>query len=417
MVDISPIRALFPSREKAPELVSHPYDVMDRDEARQMASGKQASYLRIIRSDLEFENDVDPYSEPIYKRAAANLENFIKQNWLIRETNPCYYIYRLNSGNIQQTGLVAGSSILDYEKDKIKKHEYTRPEKEKDRTTHIDQLGANTGPVFLLYQNAANQKISQLLDQFADNEKPLYDLTFDDDVRHRIYRIEPGPDQDNITKLFSTLEATYIADGHHRAASACVNGKKRLDTRGSSDGSAAWKYFLTVIFPDNQLEILPYNRVVEDLNGLSIDDFLDRIKNHFSIKDGKQKIEGPYDINMYLDGKWYALQALPESYEGKNETDRLAVSVLQDMILAPVLNIEDPRTSDGIQFIGGVRGDQELEKLVNSNKFAVAFSMPPVATSDLISIADAGHIMPPKSTWFEPKLRSGFITHVLDDDV
>ncbi|MCB1325994.1 MAG: DUF1015 domain-containing protein [Spirochaetales bacterium] len=412
MVQISAFRGLRPDPAIAAELVSVPYDVVDREEARAMAAERAACFLRIVRSDLEFPDEQDAYANLIYERARENLEKFRKNGWLLREESESLYVYRLNMGSHQQTGLVAGSAIEDYRTDKIKKHEFTRPDKEKDRTRHIDVLGANTGPVFLLYNSASDPKIAATLDGFADASTPLYDLSFDDGVRHRLYRIAPDrPEFTQLLAAFQALPATYIADGHHRAASAFTNGQKRI-ADGRGDGPH--QFFLSVIFPDNQLRILPYNRVVQDLNGLSVDGFLAKVRDRFDLSSGA-RAPGARSWNMYLDGQWYHMQARDSMYANADEIGALAVSVLQKELLQPTLAIEDPRTSERIAFVGGIRGDKELERLVNSGRFAVAFSMPPVTPQELTRVADAGKVMPPKSTWFEPKLRSGFVVHLLDE--
>ncbi|MCB1308186.1 MAG: DUF1015 domain-containing protein [Leptospiraceae bacterium] len=412
MVNIAAFRALRPAENVAARLVSVPYDVIERDEARQMAADNPVSYLRIIRSDLEFADSQDPYAPAVYEKAAANLRAFEDQGWLVREPEPCLYIYRLNWRDQVQTGLVAGSSVRDYENDVIKKHEFTRPEKERDRTVHIDTLGANTGPVFLLYRSSENPDIARSMNSFADQNDPLYDLSFEDGVRHRVYRVPAGELQNQLLRSFSALRATYIADGHHRAASAVSNGKKRRAQ--ISDDQAAFNYFLSVIFPDEELSILPYNRVVRDLNGRTPAGLLENIKSRFTLQPGKLDDPGNFDCNMFLDGQWYHLHAPENLYDSSDEIGSLAVSIIQKHILQPELAIDDPRTSDRIAFVGGIKGDAELERLVNSGKFAVAFSMPPVQPEQLVRVADAGKVMPPKSTWFEPKLRSGFFVHLLD---
>lgn len=426
MVSIRAFRAVRPDPAQANQIVSVPYDVLDREEARTMAEGNPVSFLRVVRSDLEFPDDVSPYDDQIYARAKENLEKFIAQGSLVRESEDCLYIYRLNRGDHQQTGLVAISAIDDYLNDVIKKHEFTRPEKEKDRTTHIDRLGANTGPVFLLYRSAEQAEIARIMDSHADATEPMYDVSFDDGVRHRVYPLVPGALQTQLLELFAKLKATYIADGHHRAASANSIGRNRREgTTGTAAGAAGageelFNFFLTVIFPDDQMAILPYNRAVKNLNGLSPEDFLKKVETKYSIRAGKQENPGVHELNMYLTdgeggGTWHALSAAESTYRGADEINSLDVSVLQNEVLSPLLGIGDPRTSDRIIFVGGIRGDEELERLVNGGKFAVAFAMPPVTTGQLLDVADAGKVMPPKSTWFEPKLRSGFLVHRFDD--
>ncbi len=417
MVSIRAFRAVRPDPQQAERIVSVPYDVLDREEARAMAGDNPVSFLRVVRSDLEFPDSVNPYDDSIYARAKENLENFIADGSMVREAEDSLYIYRLNRGDHQQTGLVTVSAIDDYYNDVIKKHEFTRPEKEKDRTTHIDTLGANTGPVFLLYRSAEQAEIAKIMDAHADSNEPLYDVSFDDGVRHRVYPVGPGELQAKLLDLFAKLKATYIADGHHRAASANSIGRKRREAAGAGvTGEELFNFFLTVIFPDDQMAILPYNRAVKDLNGLSSADFLKQIEKNFSLEKGKHASPDVHELNMYLTngqggGEWYALRATESTYAGADEINSLDVSVLQNHLLTPTLDIADPRTSDRIVFVGGIRGDEELERLVNGGKFAVAFAMPPVTTGQLLDVADAGKVMPPKSTWFEPKLRSGFLVH------
>ncbi|MCB1175427.1 MAG: DUF1015 domain-containing protein [Leptospiraceae bacterium] len=414
MVQIKPMRALRPNPDLVQKIVSLPYDVMDQEEARQMAAGNPHSFLRIIRSDLEFEDDQDPYAAAVYARAKTNLEEFRQSGWLVRDEEPCFYVYRLNSGPIQQTGLVAASSIFDYQNDVIKKHEFTRPEKEQDRTTHIDVLGANTGPVFLMYKHQEQTGLADSMNRIADDETPVYDVSFEDGVRHRLYRVGPGAVQARLQSGFTALQATYIADGHHRAASAFKNGLKRSTERGGA-ASADWNHFLTVIFPDAELAILPYNRAVQDLNGHSAAELMAKIEVDFECQPGKAPITDAFSLNLFIGSEWFHLKAQTHTWQGKSAKDQLAVSILQNQVLAPLLDIQDPRTSDRIKFVGGIRGDVELERLVQSGQFAAAFSMPPVTAAQIIAIADAGDTMPPKSTWFEPKLRSGFVTHLLDE--
>ncbi len=414
MVQIRTFRALRPAPEIAANLVSLPYDVMDREEARAMAQGEPYKFLRITRSDLEFPDSVDQYDDSIYARAGENLRKFVAEGKLLRESDERLYIYRLNRGAHQQTGLVALSSIEDYLEDRIKKHELTRKDKERDRTVHIDRTGANTGPVFLLYNSAHAAGLAALMDGYADRETPLYDCTFDDGVRHRVYSVGPGDLQSQLLAAYRALPATYIADGHHRAASAVSVGKQRRERAGAHTGDELFNYFLSVTFPDNQLAILPYNRAVRDLNGRSEAQFLAEIEEKFSLRPGKSEALKLDEANLFLNGTWRTLQARPGTFDAHDPIESLMVSVLQSNLLAPTLGVSDPRTSDRIQFVGGIRGDAELEKLVNSGKHQVAFALPPVSTAQLISVSDAGKIMPPKSTWFEPKLRSGFLVHLID---
>ncbi|MBX7058805.1 MAG: DUF1015 family protein [Leptospirales bacterium] len=414
MPELRAFRALRPQPEYADQIVSVPYDVVDREEARAMAKGAPWRFLRITRSDLEFPDSVDAYSDQVYARAVENLEKFQQAGKLLRETSDHVYIYRLNQGSRQQTGLVALSSIEDYRSDRIKKHELTRAEKERDRTVHIDRTGANTGPVFLLYNNSQAPRLAQLMDAHADTTQPLYDVSFDDGVRHRIWPVGPGAEQSELLALYHSLPAAYIADGHHRAASAVSVGGARRKSAAQVSGKELFNYFLTVSFPDDQLSILPYNRAVVDLNGHSGERLLQLAAERFEVLPATAAPPAANECRMLLEGQWRTLRARAGSYDDNDPIASLMVSILQANLLGPVLGIEDPRTSDRISFIGGIRGEAELERLLASGKFQLAFSMPPVSTAQLIAVSDAGKIMPPKSTWFEPKLRSGFLVHLID---
>ncbi len=402
MVSITPFRALRPRAESAAEIASVPYDVVDRDEATLAARDRSYCLLRITRSEIELPG-TDPYAEKVYNHARENLKRWIAQGALFREELPSLYVYRLQNGAHVQLGLAARFSTEDYAAGRIKKHELTRKDKEDDRTRHIDTTGAQTGPVLLFHKDKASTRIREILHEAAGSNPPLYDVTAQDAVRHTIFRITEKRTEAELVELFSALDAVYIADGHHRAASAARVAEKR----GQSSG------MLAVCFPDTELKILSYNRAISDLNGLVPDEFRGKVQASFEIREKK----GPPargEFGLFLDGRWVLLRAKPALTAGADEIMRLDVSILQTHLLAPVLDIDDPRTSPRIQFVGGIRGEPELEKLVQSGKFAVSFSLHPVSTDELIAVADADRIMPPKSTWFEPKLRDGFLINLLD---
>ena len=410
MIQFNPFRALRPEPKEAAGIVSPPYDVVDTKEARVLAQGKPNSFLRVVRSEIELPEDADPYGDAVYKKALENLERMIGQGLFLKDQEECYYIYRIISGSHRQTGLVGLASVDDYLNNKIKKHELTVKAKEDDRTNHIDRVNANTGPVFLTYRNAAVPGIAEFMDMTADNSTPLYDVAVENGDRHMLYRINNAEEKKRLHAHFASLDALYIADGHHRAASAARVGVLRRE-RGAAGKSH--NSFMAVSFPDEQLRILPYNRVVRDLNGLSPEQFLERLGVFFEIREGLSALR-MHEMNLYLSGKWMHMKVKPSVYEDADEIHALDVSVLQDHVLGPMLDITDPRTSKRIAFVGGIRGDEELIRLVKSGDFAAACSMFPTTVGQLIRIADAGKIMPPKSTWFEPKLKSGFLVHRLD---
>ena len=398
MVQISPFLAIRPAPEHAEKIISVPYDVVNTEEARQIADGNSLSFLHVVRSEIDFPAGTDPYSDKIYDRARDNLAELLKAGKLFRDTEDCFYIYRLNQGEHQQTGLVARTHADDYEQGRIKKHELTREVKERDRTRHVDHLNANTGPVLLTFRSRSIKEITEILNNQADSSEPIYDVQREAGVRHRIYRMPAGEQSERLQFFFSRLDALYIADGHHRAASAASVCRSRREKNGNQHtGKEAFNWFLSVSFPDEQLLILPYNRAIKDLNNLTAASFREKVSREFEISPGKAELH-LHELNMYISGQWYHLKARSRHYEGMDETGSLDVSILQEAILSPFLGINDPRSSDRIQFVGGIRGDEELERLVDSGEFAVAFSLFPVSTEQLLSIADAGKIMPPKST-------------------
>ncbi len=411
MVTISPFKALRPEAQHAKNVASRPYDVLSSKEAKIEAQGNPYSFLHITKSEIDLPEDVDIHSQKVYDTAKENLDAFISRNVLFRESKPCYYIYQLVMNGAGQTGLVCGSSVDDYENDLIKKHEYTRPEKENDRINHIKTTGAQTGNVFLAYKNV--DAIDALISKWIKDKNPVYDLKADDAVQHTIWIINDSDVINSITELFRTqVPFTYIADGHHRAASAA----KVRQALGKKAPAGA-NIFLTTLFPANQLKIMDYNRVVKDLNGLSADEFLKRLEEKFTVAKATGIVTPLqlHEFGLYLgNGNWYRLTAKEGAYNN-DPIGILDVSILQENVLDPLLGIKDQRTDKRIDFVGGIRGLGELEKRVDSGEMALAFSLYPVSIQQLFDIADSGNVMPPKSTWFEPKLRDGLLTHLIND--
>ena len=408
MATIIPFRALRPTPQLASRVASRPYDVLNSHEAREEAADNPDSFLHITKSEIDLPLNVDTHSQEVYDKAKENLQSFIEKGVLVQDDKAAYYIYQLIMNGRSQTGLVCGSSIDDYDKDIIRKHEFTRPEKEADRINHMKTIRAQTGNVFLAYRNVA--EIDALIDKWKNTHDPLYHFVADDGITHTIWAVDGDEAIHTITTLFaSKVPFTYIADGHHRAASA-AKVRKALGERASEESN----YFLTTLFPSAELSILDYNRLVHDLNGASVEEFLDKLQKDFFV--GKvDKAFSPgqlHEFGMYLEGNWYQLVAK----EGTYTTDPIGVldvTILQKNVLDKLLAIKDPRTDKRIDFAGGIRGLGELEKRVNSGEMKVAFSLYPVSIQQLFDIADSGNVMPPKSTWFEPKLRDGLLTHLI----
>ncbi len=400
---IHPFQGLVPTPAHAPQVACVPYDVVNTAEAAALAVGNPHSLLHVDRAEIDLPAGTDVYSDGVYQRAQANFVALQKSGVLVRETEPCLYVYQQQMGNHVQRGLVAGCHVDDYDRELIKKHEKTRKDKEDDRTKLIDTLSADTGPVFLTYRDDA--AVSALVNT-KTKEKPLHDFTAPDGIRHTVWRIAGGAEW---VQAFDAVPVTYIADGHHRAASAARVARMRRERNAQHTGNENYNWFLCVLFPASELKILPYNRIVVDLNGLSAVDFLVKVKALFGAHENAAPAPTAVgQVSMYLGRKWYGLQMPVEP--NADPVSRLDVSVLQDRLLAPVLGIADVRTSKRIDFVGGIRGPGELVKRVDAEG-GVAFSMFPVTLSQLMDIADAGQIMPPKSTWFEPKLRSGLVIH------
>ena len=409
MAIVKPFKALRPHAQLAKQVASRPYDVLNSTEAKIEAQGNPNSFLHITKSEIDLPESVDIHSQQVYEQAKANLEAFIKRDVLFRENRECYYIYRLVMDGRSQTGLVCVSSINDYENDIIRKHEFTRPEKEQDRINHIKTSGAQTGNVFLAYRH--NEKVDALIAEWQETKSPVYDFVADDAIQHTIWIVNDTTTCETISGLFeSEIPYTYIADGHHRAASA-AKVRKAIENKTGNGAD----FFLTTLFPSNQLYIMEYNRVVKDLNGLDAAQFLAALKEKFTIElvgAAAYKPSHLHTFGLYLNGSWYKLTALPGTFI-EDPIGVLDVTILQNNVLDPILGIHDPRTDKRIDFVGGIRGLQELEKRVNSGEMAAAFSLYPVTIEQLFDIADSGNVMPPKSTWFEPKLRDGLLTHLI----
>ena len=409
MITITPFKALRPEVQLSKSVASKPYDVLNSSEAKIEAQGNPSSFLHITKSEIDLPENTDPHAQKVYDKARENLQAFISRNILFRENKPCYYIYRLIMNGKSQTGLVCGSSVDDYENDLIKKHEFTRPEKELDRINHIKTTGAQTGNVFLAYRNIA--EVDALINKWTTEKNPQYDFIADDKIQHSLWIVNEDTAIKNITQLFWNLApCTYIADGHHRAASA-AKVRAALGKKATANAD----YFLTTLFPSDQLRIMDYNRVLKDLNGLNENGFLKKLEEKFDIekKEKAYRPEGLHQFGLYLNKRWYKLTAKPGTFND-DPISILDISILLENVLDPILGIKDQRTDKRIDFIGGIRGLEELEKRVNSGEMAIAISLYPVSMEQLFDIADSGKTMPPKSTWFEPKLRDGLLTHLID---
>jgi len=406
MAHINPFNALRPQPAVAKQVASRPYDVLNSEEARVEAENNPLSFLYVTKSEIDLPPGFDIHSSTVYEKAKENLQQLIANDILFKEKKPCYYIYQLIMNGRSQTGLVCVSSVQDYFDDVIKKHEYTRPEKEKDRIDHMQTIQAQTGNVFLAYRDVA--EVNKIINDWKATHKPVYDFLADDAIKHSIWIVDTTATVNAITELFNTkVPATYIADGHHRAASAAKVSKALSD-------SEAAKYFLTTIFPASELAILDYNRLVKDLDGYTAEKFISRLQDDFFITLSTEAVKPAHlhEFGMYLEKQWYILT----SRKGTYTTDPIGVldvTILSNNILSKLLDIKDQRTDKRIDFVGGIRGLKELEKRVDSGEMKVAFSLYPVTIEQLFDIADSGNVMPPKSTWFEPKLRDGLLTHLI----
>lgn len=411
MATVRPFICVRPATDKAERIAALPYDVYNREEACQVVKGNPLSFLNIDRAETQFDSSVDTYDERVYAKAKELLEKMKEEGSFITDNDRCYYIYELTMDGRKQTGLVACSSIDDYAKGVIKKHENTRADKEVDRINHVDKCNAQTGPIFLAYR--ANTVINGVIAE-VKKEAPVYNFVSDDGIRHAVWKIGRTEDIDTIESEFNKISQIYIADGHHRAASAVKVGMKRREEHPNYDGTEEFNFFLSVLFPDEELMIMPYNRVVKDLNGNTKEEYLDKVSKVYDVKCVGKDAYAPAEkckVGMYLDGQWYELTAKDE-IKSDDPVEGLDVSVLQNHLLAPILGIGDPRVDKRVDFIGGIRGLGELERRCMED-MTVAFSMYPTSIQELFDVADAGLLMPPKSTWFEPKLRSGLFIHEL----
>lgn len=413
MVRIKPFRGIRPPAEYAAEVASRPYDVLNSQEAQKEATEK--SLLHIIKPEIDFAPIADEHSDEVYARAVENFQTWRKKGWLVQDDTEKYYVYAQTMDGRTQYGLVAACHFDDYLQGKIKKHELTRPDKEEDRMVHVRIQNANVEPVFFSYP--ANREMDQIIDGIVTTHEPVYDFVAADGFGHRFWVIDDEAIQKRITEIFADIPALYVADGHHRTAAAARVGQEKMSQNPDHTGNEEYCFFLAVIFPDNQLKIIDYNRLVKDLNGLTPKQLLDALTEHFEVKKCGAEIYHPdrlHNFAMYLDGAWYSLTAKPGTYDDNDPIGVLDVTILSNLVLDKLLGIKDLRTDKRIDFVGGIRGLGELQRRVDSGEMQVAFALYPVSMKQLIDIADSGNIMPPKTTWFEPKLRSGLVIHSLD---
>ena len=416
MAIVKPFRGLRPTREIAKDLACLPYDVMSTDEAAEMAREKECSLLHITRAEIDLPRGIDVHSEEVYKKSAGNFALWQERGWLKQDEEATYYIYAQTMAGRTQYGIVGCASVDDYMTGKIKKHELTRPDKEQDRMVHIRTNNANIEPVFLTYPRV--KELDEIVKKIVKKEKPEYDFISEDGFGHHFWVVRNTLTINLIQRIFEEkVPFTYVADGHHRTAAAALVGKEKQENNPKHEGNEEYNYFLAVHFPADQLRIIDYNRTIKDLNGLSNKEFLEKLEKGFKVRKKGAKIFKPkrlHNFSMYLDGTWYSLTARKGTYNDNDPIGILDVTILTNQVLAPILDIQDLRRSKRIDFIGGIRGLEELKKRVDGGEMKVAFALYPVSMKQLITIADSGNIMPPKSTWFEPKLRSGLVIHLLD---
>ena len=411
MAKIKPFKGYRPLPDMAGTITSPPYDVMTSDEARDMVRDNPCSFLRVIKPEIDFTHDNNPKDYPLHEHASKNLQKFISDGKLIQDKKPCFYIYQIKMGNHMQTGIMGAVSIEEYNQGLIKKHEFTRPNKENDRTRHIEITNANTGPVFLTYRN-----YGQFQNNILEIKKQSPDVSFtaDDETSHVLWKVDSVDQLNLLMKYFQSISVLYIADGHHRAAAAARVQKIRQDTNHDHTGDEPYNFFLSVIFPHDEMQILDYNRIVKDLNELTVDQLLESIKSNFFLITKPSTItpDSPHAYSMFLNKNWYRLEA-KDHIKSNDPVEGLDASILQNHLLNPILGIDDPRTNKRIDFVGGIRGLKELERRCKLDA-AIAFALNPVSIEELLAVADADKVMPPKSTWFEPKLRSGMVVRLLD---
>ena len=412
MSDVRPFRGIRPRPDTVQDVASPPYDVMNADEARDMAAGNPHSFLHVVRAEIDFDAGTDAHGEEIYAKSRENLDGLIDSGVLVRDDRPCFYIYRLVMGDHTQTGIMLGASAVEYEEGLVKKHEFTRPDKEDDRARHVEVLNANTGPVMLTYK--ANETVDTFVQAFCKRFDPVYDFTANDGIRHTMWVVFTSDYVSRLQEAFGSVDALYIADGHHRSAAGWRVHQRRKAANAEHTGEEPYSYFLSVAFPHDQLQILGYYRAVKDLNGMEPGELLAKVAEKFEVvKDAPALPSGQRLFSMYLDGSWYGLKAKTGTFPENDPVYSLDVSILQENLLKPLLGIEDPRIDKRVDFIGGIRGTAELERRCKLD-MKVAFALHPTSVDQLIAIADGGQVMPPKSTWFEPKLRSGMVTRSLD---
>ena len=412
MANIRPFKAIRPAKEYADKIAALPYDVYSREEAKEAVKGKDDTFLRIDRAETNFDYDIDLYSDKVYAKANELLQEMIKDGRFIKDNKPYYYVYELTMDGRVQTGIVAASSVDDYVNEVIKKHENTRAEKEADRINHVNICSAQTGPIFLAYRD--REAIDEVVRRVKKGDA-VYDFVADDGVRHRVFIIDDEDDIATIQGEFNKTDSIYIADGHHRAASAVKVSMMRREARPDYSGEEEFNYFLSVLFPDSELMIMDYNRVLKDMNSHTPSELFDKMEECFSLlKEGESEIKPSKkgEVSMFIDGKWY-LYDIKDEYRSDDPVEGLDVSLLQKLILEPFFDIKDPKTDDRIDFVGGIRGLKELERRCSVDA-KVAYAMYPTDISELFAVADAGRLMPPKSTWFEPKLRSGLFIHEIE---
>jgi uncharacterized protein (DUF1015 family) len=415
MAILKAFKGLRPPKEIARDLASRPYDVLNSEEARKEAYGNKYSLLHIIKPEIDLPEDIDLYAPEVYKKAKENFELFQKNGWLVPDDDEYLYIYAQTMNNKTQYGLVGCAAVEDYMNNRIKKHELTRKAKEEDRMKHVRITNANMEPVFFTYP--AVPKIDSIVADWVKNHEPIYDFIAVDGFGHHFWVVDDKKTIELLINLFADLPVTYVADGHHRTAAASLVGNEKRMNNPNHKGDEEYNYFLAVHFPDNQLTIIDYNRVVTDLNGMTKQEFINNLKVHFDIVEKGENIYKPdrlHTFGMYIDKKWYSLTAKPGTYNDSDPIGVLDVTILSNLVFNQMLNIKDLRTSERIDFVGGIRGLEELERRVDSGEMAAAFALYPVSMQQLINIADTDNIMPPKTTWFEPKLRSGLVVHLLD---
>jgi len=410
---IVPFRAIRPQKRFVEEVASYPYDIVSLKEARRTVKGNPRSFLHVVRSEVDLPSGVDAHDDMVYKTAKENLDRLLNEGILFQESQPCFYIYRQKAGEHEQYGIVVGVSIYEYESGHIKKHELTMANKKADRTKHIDVVNAHTGPVLLIYK--AGDSIDRMVEKII-NARPDCDFIADDGISHTVWVVDDKKDIEELKDEFLKVDSLYIADGHHRVASAAAVAGIRRGKNPNHKGDEEYNNMMVVLFPHNQLKIMDYNRVIKDLNGLNEKEFLSKVGEKFLVVDnfGGRPPGRLHEFGMYLGGRWYKLKAKEGSYDKNDIVGTLDVSILQDNLLKPVLGIDDPGSDGRIDFIGGTAGMEKLEELVKSGEFVVAFSLYPSSVTQMMDIADAGKVMPPKSTWFEPKLRSGLFVHLLE---